>query len=108
MLGADMLEGRILEEVSDRVPAEKGKWVRSSQLIPQYFEPDRRMAFPALPEDVDHLSEDANGTIDSATIHSVNQLAYPIPEFASVRLAVDHECGQRLLGVEQHEIICTP
>src|SRR5690242_20371379 len=72
-LPADLLEARILVEITDRVSAQQRRGLRLRELIPEQFETDCRIPFASLPEDVDHLPENANGAIGFPTADALNQ-----------------------------------
>ena len=60
-----------------------------------------------LPQDVDHLAEDADSAIAAAPAGALDHLTHPAHEPDLVRLAIDHEGRECIARVEHDERLGT-
>lgn len=105
MLTAHFLEQfGLFVEAAHRVAAEQCKAMADRELVPEYFEPDRRGGTAFLPEHVHHFSVRADDRAGPIPELGGNQLADVLSEKHGVRVVAFHKRVERLLSVDEHEV----
>src|SRR5437667_7295441 len=102
---ADFVEVSVLVEMTHRVPTQERKGLGVCQLIPEHFKTDGGLLLTALPEKVHHLTIYADRAIGPPAARPSNDFTHAVCELLGDRLAIRHERGQGVLGVEQYQIV---
>src|SRR5437773_67809 len=81
--------------------------MRLRQLIPEHFKAECRVLLTLLPENVHHLAVYPDRAVHSAPARAGDGFAHDGLERLGVERAVRHERGERVLAVEQYEVVRT-
>lgn len=97
-LGQGLGEGFIVEPM-DGVGTEEHESVGPSEVVPEFFQPNRRMVVPRRQEDAHYFTEDSRGALASG--HASDEVSHGPGEAHGIRGSPHHELRQRVGGIQK-------
>jgi hypothetical protein len=94
---------KLLAENIDLVRAEQAKAIRTEQFVPQFLQAHGRRRVTGVPKQIYHLTVSPQACIPRLGAELPDRISHGILKSLRVRLAVYHESGERISGIQKYK-----